>query len=119
MEAALLETMGKVAGIGGLALGVLLLALRQVLQTGVFSKLSGKDSFRLLRLVTILTFIVAVAGLGAWAWAELPAGNDATATIEAGRDVSAGGDVSARGGEGPAIRAERDVEAGGDITVGE
>jgi hypothetical protein len=42
MDATLLETMGKVAGIGGLAFGVLLLVFRHVLQAGVFSKLSGK-----------------------------------------------------------------------------
>jgi hypothetical protein len=118
MDAALLETMGKAAGIGGLALGVFLLVFRDVLLKGTLSKLSGKDSFRLLRLVTILTFVVAVAGLGAWGWAET---RDArgSAAIEAGRDVSAGSDLSVSGGARPAVRAGQDIKAGGDIIVGE
>jgi hypothetical protein len=120
MEAAPFETMGKVAGIGGLALGVLLLVFRDILQKGVLSTLSGKDSFRLLRLVTLLTFVVAIAGLGAWGWAEVRGeGGETTSTIEAGRDVSAGRALDVRGGSEPAIKAGRDVTAGGDITVGE
>jgi hypothetical protein len=62
-----------------------------------------------------LTFVVAIAGIGVWGWAESRSGTaDATATIEARRDVSAASDVSVRQGIGQAI-----VGVGGDISVGE
>ena len=63
MEASVLETVGKVAGIGGIALGVLLLFFREVVRKNIFPKLSPKDAYRLLTTMTVAVFAVALAGV--------------------------------------------------------
>lgn len=117
MEASVLETVAKVAGVGGIALGVLLLVFREIVRKSIFPKLSPKDAYRLLTTMTVLVFAVALAGVGSWVWVSThPAPG---AAIEAGQDVGAGGDINVpAGGEGGAIKAGQDVNAGGDINVG-
>lgn len=66
MEASVLKIVGQVAGIGGLALGVLLLLFRQVIAKNIFASLTKEQSYRLLRL--ILTFVWSIAALGIVAW---------------------------------------------------
>ena len=70
MDLDLLKTVGQIAGIGGLALGVLLLVFRQILAKNIFPMLRKDDAYRLLRLMAILVFVVALAGLGAWVLVE-------------------------------------------------
>lgn len=117
METGVLETVAKVAGIGGVALGVLLLLFREIVRKSIFPKLSPKDAYRLLTTMTLLVFAVAIAGVGAWVWVgSHPA---PAAAIDAGRDVSAGGDINVPAGEAAGrIKAGQDVNAGGDINVG-
>src|SRR5687768_8874305 len=47
-KACVLETVAKVAGIGGIALGVVLLLFREVVRKNIFPKLSPQDAYRLL-----------------------------------------------------------------------
>lgn len=116
METGVLETVAKVAGIGGIALGVLLLLFREIVRKSIFPKLSPKDAYRLLTTMTLAVFAVAVVGVGAWVWVGThPAPG---AAIEAGQDVDAGGNINVPGSAG-GIRAGQDVKAGGDINVGE
>jgi len=56
---AILETVGKVAGIGGLALGVFLLLFREVIRKQIFPKMSRQHSYSLIRQFMYLTFSVA------------------------------------------------------------
>lgn len=60
MDKALLKTVGQIAGIGGLALGVVLL---------VFQAIIGKTANdSLLTTLAFLITLVGLAGIGAWVW---------------------------------------------------
>lgn len=62
----LLEVLGRIAGIGGIALGVVLLIFRGFIQKEIFPKLSQEHSYKLFRLIIIFTFIVGIVGLLLW-----------------------------------------------------
>jgi hypothetical protein len=66
MEAGFLKTAGQIAGIGGLAIGTLLILFRDVIRKNVFPTLSKNHAYSLLRLILILTWSVAVLGVVAW-----------------------------------------------------
>ena|SRR5215467_13585271 len=68
MGADLLATLGKLAGIGGISLGVLLLVFQSVLRRNVFPTLGKNHAYNIIRLVIILTFAIAVLGICAWAF---------------------------------------------------
>jgi hypothetical protein len=123
MEAGLLETVGKVAGIGGIAVGVLLLLFRDIVRKNIFPKLAPKDAYRLLSQLTVFIFVVAIAGIAAWVFVEMqPEAVAPSAAVEAGQNVAADGNINVpAGGEGsgPAIRAGQDVNAGGDLNIGQ
>ena len=76
MEDEVLKTVGQIAGIGGLALGVFLLLFRDIVRKSIFPQLTKQDAYRLLRLISVLVFLVAIAGLGAWAWGARESGGD-------------------------------------------
>jgi hypothetical protein len=61
-----LGTVGKIAGIGGIALGVFLLIFRDVIRRKIFSRLPAAETYRLLRLIIVLTFLIACLGVFAW-----------------------------------------------------
>ena len=64
----LIETFGKVAGIGGLGLGVALLVFRDVIAKNIFPSLTREQSYQLLRMIIVLTFALGLSGIAAWAW---------------------------------------------------
>lgn len=66
MDSSILKTVGEIAGIGGLSLGVVLLVFRDVIRKKIFPTLTKEHAYRLLRLIVILTFAVGLAGLAAW-----------------------------------------------------
>ena len=66
MEAELLKTVGQIAGIGGLALGVFLLLFRDIIRKNIFPKLPPAETYRLLRLITVAVWSIAVIGIVAW-----------------------------------------------------
>jgi len=68
MDAEILKIVGQVAGIGGIALGVLLLIFRDVIRKKIFPMLTKEQAYKLLRLILVLVWIVALAGIGAWVW---------------------------------------------------
>ena len=100
MDAELLQTVGQVAGIAGLAVGALLLVFRQIIAKNIFPSLKKDHAYSLLRLISILVFTVALAGIGAWVVVETDgAGRAADPRIEAHGDRSpvvtgTGGDVT-------------------------
>lgn len=61
-----LELFGRVAGIGGLGLGVVMLVFRDIISKKIFPQLSRQHAYELLRLIIILTFVLALSGLVAW-----------------------------------------------------
>ena len=70
MDIDLLKTLGQVLGIGGLALGVFFLLFREVIRKSIFPTLKKDDAYRLLRLISVLVWSVAVIGIGAWIWGD-------------------------------------------------
>lgn len=76
MDTELLKIVAQAAGIGGIALGVLLLIFREVIRKNLFPNLSREQGYRLIRLVVSLTFAIAVFGIGAWVWVQKSSGPD-------------------------------------------
>jgi hypothetical protein len=68
MESKILGTVGKVAGIGGLALGVFLLVFQGLLKQNLLFQagLSQQQAFYIIAALMILTF--GIAGIGIFAW---------------------------------------------------
>jgi hypothetical protein len=70
MDTQILRVVGQVAGIGGIALGVLLVIYKEVLRLKIFPMLSKAHAYKIIRLLVILVGLVALAGLAAWVWVE-------------------------------------------------
>jgi len=68
MDADIIKTVSQTAGIGGVALGIYLLLFRDIIRKQIFPELSKQHAFRLLRLIAVLVWSVAVLGMGAWMW---------------------------------------------------
>jgi hypothetical protein len=68
-----LKAMGAVAGIGGLALGVVLILFRDVIRQILvkFPGISRQHAYQLIRLFLILVWSIGVIGIGAWVTLEL------------------------------------------------
>ncbi|MGO8269291.1 hypothetical protein ACC862_24320 [Rhizobium ruizarguesonis] len=60
------EIFGQVAGIGGLALGVFLLLFREIIRKNIFPQMNRADGYRLMRLITLCVWSVAIVGMGTW-----------------------------------------------------
>jgi hypothetical protein len=91
METDLLKTLGQIAGIGGISLGVFLLLFRDLIRKKIFPTLTKDQAFRLLRLIAILVWSVAIVGIGAWIWGN----KSGDVTVKNG--VGAGGDINVKG----------------------
>src|SRR5262245_51185024 len=70
MDIELLKTLGQALGIGGLALGIFFLLFREVIRKSIFPTLKKDDAYRLLRLITVSIWSVAVIGIAAWIWGD-------------------------------------------------
>lgn len=65
-EADLLKYLGRIAGIGGISLGVFLILFREVIRKKIFPSLDKDAAYRLLRMVLLLTWTMALVGIIAW-----------------------------------------------------
>ncbi len=70
MDASLFKTLGQIAGIGGIALGLVLILFREVIRKNIFPTLDSKDAYKLIRLIVIFVFVLGFSGLGVWAWLQ-------------------------------------------------
>lgn len=68
MDTSFFETIGKIAGIGGIALGVFLLLFRDVIRKNIFPNLTKLQAYKLFRLIVILVWTIALAGIVAWSY---------------------------------------------------
>jgi hypothetical protein len=80
MDTELLKTLGQVLGIGGVALGVFFLLFREVIRKSIFPTLKKDDAYRLLRLISVLIWSVAVIGIVAWIWGDRKAATSSITT---------------------------------------
>jgi hypothetical protein len=70
MDIDLLKTLGQILGIGGLALGIFFLLFRELIRKAIFPTLKKDDAYRLLRLISVLIWSIAVIGIAAWVWGD-------------------------------------------------
>jgi hypothetical protein len=129
MEPELFKTLGGIAGIGGVALGIVFLLFRDVIARSIFPKLTQAQGFKLLRLLTVAVWSIGVIGVLVWAF---PPGTRNT-QVEAIGGVAGGGEIEAsrieiRGPtpaapeapekqpQGSSVRAVGGVAGGGDVS---
>jgi hypothetical protein len=87
VDTQVLKIVGQVAGIGGIALGVLLLLFREVIRLKVFPQLAKTHAYKIIRLILLLVWSIALAGIGAWVWVETQRDRPAQgASLEEARD---------------------------------
>lgn len=66
METSILETLGKIAGLGGLALGVFLILFRDILKKLKVPSVTRDQWYKVIVFFMILVWSIAIAGLGTW-----------------------------------------------------
>ena len=62
----LLKIAGQIAGIGGIAIGALIILFRDIIRKNIFPGLVKQQAYRLLILIVVLVWSVAIAGIAAW-----------------------------------------------------
>jgi hypothetical protein len=70
MDSSLLKTVGQIAGIGGLALGVFLVIFREVIRKNIFPHLAQIHGYRIIRMIVVATFLIASMGIAAWTYVQ-------------------------------------------------
>ncbi len=68
MDVEILKVVGQIAGIGGIGFGVILLVFREVIRKKIFPELTKDQAYKLMRLILVLVWLVALAGVVAWVW---------------------------------------------------
>jgi hypothetical protein len=71
MNMQLIKAMGELGGVGGLAIGGLVLVFQDVLRKKIFPTLRPEAGFRMLRLIVVLTWSVGALGILAWAYVQV------------------------------------------------
>jgi|HubBroStandDraft_6_1064221.scaffolds.fasta_scaffold01118_7 WD40 repeat protein len=66
MDSNLLQYLGKIAGLAGISIGLVLLIFRTILRQNIFPKLNNEQAFALIRLLMYLTFAIGTVGIIAW-----------------------------------------------------
>jgi hypothetical protein len=68
MDVQVFRTLGGIAGLAGLAIGMILLLYREIVRKSIFPSLTRRDAYRLLRNIAILAWSVAMFGILCWVW---------------------------------------------------
>jgi hypothetical protein len=68
MDIELFEALGKVAGLAGLVIGLVLWIVREILKKG--KKLTSDQTYKVINAILILVGVVAVIGLGLWGYSN-------------------------------------------------
>lgn len=71
MNSELFEVLGKIAGIGGISLGIVLILFREIIRKKIFPSLTKQQAYKTIRLIITFVFIIALCGIGAWTFLEL------------------------------------------------
>ena len=66
MDTNILKTLGQVAGIGGISLGVFLILFREIIRKNIFPNLKKDHAYSLLKLILFFVWSIAIMGIGAW-----------------------------------------------------
>ncbi len=71
-ETNLIKKLGKIAGIGGIALGVFFLLFKEIMSKNIFPMLTNEQAYSLLSNITVFVFIIALVGIVAWVFTTTP-----------------------------------------------
>ncbi len=77
----LIKTVGQIAGIGGIALGVFLRIFKEIIRKNIFPMLTKEQAYRLLSRISVFVFIIALVGIGASVYTS-------TSSSRPGRDTN-------------------------------
>ncbi|MGH8582528.1 MAG: hypothetical protein ACREWG_06985 [Gammaproteobacteria bacterium] len=97
MDMNILKIAGQIAGIGGLSIGVFLLLFRELIRKSIFPKLTKEHAYRLLSLIAVLAWSVALVGIGAWVWVAQSPAVTTNGGVGAGGNVNVNGDIVIEG----------------------
>lgn len=75
MDYGILKTVGQVAGLGGLAIGMSILVFRDIIRKTVFQNLKRDQAYTIIKLIIGASWTVALAGIGAWAYVSVAQAN--------------------------------------------
>ncbi|MBD8604532.1 hypothetical protein IFT80_17960 [Pseudomonas sp. CFBP 8771] len=70
MEGDTVRVIVQIAGVGGLGLTVFLIIFREIIRKNIFPQLQNEHSYRIILVMLSFTFVIALAGLGAWVWIQ-------------------------------------------------
>lgn len=70
MNIELFNILGKIAGIAGLSVGLILVVFREIIRKKIFPNLTKQQGYKIIRLIIILVFIIAMSGIAAWTYTE-------------------------------------------------
>ncbi|MFS4456676.1 hypothetical protein [Maribacter sp. 2304DJ31-5] len=70
MNPELFNVLGKIAGIAGLSIGLILVIFREIIRRKIFPNLTKEQGYKILRLIIIFVFIIAMSGIVAWTYTE-------------------------------------------------
>lgn len=60
--------LGKIAGIAGISIGAFVLIFRSVIRKNIFPMMEKNQAYKLVKLIIILTWSIAVLGISVWAF---------------------------------------------------
>lgn len=70
----LLEKLGKIAGIAGIAVGALVLIFGGIIQKNIFPGMTKEQGFRVIRMMIISASVLAIMGIVAWVYTSYQSG---------------------------------------------
>lgn len=88
MEKSILETLGAIAGIGGVSLGVLLLLFRGLLEKLIVPGLTRKQWYRVVLVFLLLVWSIAIIGIGAWVYTTVVLSDNQRHVNEIGQELN-------------------------------
>jgi hypothetical protein len=77
-----LQNLGRIAGIAGIAIGGMVLIFRDLLRKRIFPRLEQGHAYRLLRLIVLLAWSIAVGGILAWVFTSASKQENDTGRLE-------------------------------------
>ncbi len=108
----LLKTLGSIAGIGGISIGLILILFKDIIKKKIFPQLTKKQAYKIIRLIVILSFIISVIGMTTYLIKEVdhkknPENNSTTVIKDTTLIPTL--NVKSSGANSPAINTEGDV----------
>jgi hypothetical protein len=95
MNLEILSIVGKIAGIGGLAIGMIILIFKDIIAKNIFPTLTKTQAYSLLKLIIIFSFFIAIFGIFAGIYIHyLPTPQSQKEKIEMQLNACLNGDIT-------------------------